>query len=103
ARGSERAQEGEARVIGDKPKTPGTPDGAPKGLAVEQPMTLDLGGNPGRYQIRFGAVYASLGAVLVAAAVAFVVLVVQPGRKPPAQWSDWQPAPGTAAKMTSEI
>jgi hypothetical protein len=63
----------------------------------------ELGGAGGKYEIRFGAVYATLGAVLVAALVAFGVLLAKPGPKPAAAWSTWQPTPGTVATMSSQI
>jgi len=63
---------------------------------------LDPHGNK-RYQGHFVAVYSVLGAILVGAAVAFVVLVVKPGHKAPAAWSTWRPAAGSVTKMTSEI
>ncbi len=63
---------------------------------------LDMTGGK-RYQFHFVAIYATLGAVFLAAAAAFVVLVIKPGHKPPAPWSAWQPALGSTSKMSSEI
>jgi hypothetical protein len=56
-----------------------------------------------RYQGHFLVVYSVLGAILLGAAAAFVVLVIKPGHKAPAAWSTWRPPAGSVAKMTSEI
>jgi hypothetical protein len=77
-------------------------------VASEAPAPLLVPGLPSpagnnRYQIRFGAVYATLGALLVAAMAAFAVLVVKPGHKPPAAWSNWAPTPGSVSTMSSQI
>jgi hypothetical protein len=56
-----------------------------------------------RYQGHFLVVYAVLGAILLGAAAAFVVLVIKPGHKAAAPWSTWKPTAGSVSKMTSEI
>jgi hypothetical protein len=74
--------------------TPQTPFVSARGLDT---------GDAKRYQPHFVAVYASLGAILVAAAAAFVVLVIKPGHRQPSAWASWRPAPGSVTKMMSEI
>lgn len=91
-------------MIERDPTTPGLPpaqQSTPQAPLVV-PRGLDTGDHK-RYQPHFVAVYATLGAILVAAAAAFVVLVVKPGHRPPSAWSSWRPAPGSVAKMMSEI
>ena len=105
-------------MTGEQPGTPGLPAGMPgtdmdaSHPALLEPTAADplvtagpnvLGGNERRYEFRFVAVYATLGAVLIAAIAAFAVLVVKPGHKSPAAWSSWEPTPGTVAKMSSQI
>src|SRR5438105_289032 len=82
------------------PTTPPTPETTAASL-VGTPLLAAHTGK--RYHLHFFAIYATLGAILVGAAVAFVMIVVQPGHKPPATWSNWQPAAASTSKMTSEI
>jgi hypothetical protein len=85
------------------------PPAAPKDdTSAISPVPLALPGldDPARnkrYQVRFGAVYAALGLVFVAAMAGFVVILAKPGHKPPPPWSAWRPASGTVSQMTSEI
>jgi hypothetical protein len=99
-------------VTGEQPGTPGATPGLPQSTlgstdpAVTSPLVApgnELGGSDSRYEKRFLGVYVALGIVLVAAMAAFVVIVVKPGHKAAAQWSTWEPTPGTVAKMTSQI
>ena len=94
----------------EQPGTPpGLPENAPAPLEapIAEPLVPagpnPLGGSSRRYDMRFGAVYVTLGAVLIAAMVAFGLLVVKPGHKPAAAWSSWQPDPGTATVMAKQI
>jgi len=91
-------------VSENTPLSPGQP---PEQDATSQtPLVaargLDAGDNKG-YQAHFVAVYSTLGLILVAAAAAFVILVVKPGHKAPSAWSTWRPATGSVSKMSSEI
>ena len=92
-------------MTGEQPETP-APESAPLATTEASPVppgSNELGGDGRKYDFRFVAVYATLGAVLIAAIVAFGVLVVKPGPKPAAAWSTWQPTPDTVAKMSTQI
>ena len=52
---------------------------------------------------RFLVFYALLGGVLAAAVTGLVVVALQPSPPKPPKWSSWQPATGSAQKVTSEI
>jgi hypothetical protein len=84
------------------PTNPSTPETTEATAPLVTQPGLDMGGDK-RYQFHFLATYATLGAVLLAAVAVFVIVVVQPGRKPPTPWSAWQPTAGSASKMTSQI
>jgi hypothetical protein len=56
-----------------------------------------------RYEFRFIATYAVLGLVLVGVTAGLIVLASRPGPPKAQAWSAWEPAPGTATKMTQEI
>ncbi len=95
--------------MSENPKPPSAPaDGTPASAPETLPVPLAAPGltdsaDSGRYRVRFGAVYASLGVVFLAAMAGFVVIVAKPGHKPSLPWSAWRPAPGTVAQMTNEI
>jgi hypothetical protein len=92
-------------------ETPGIPalppESAPAEAAAAEPVVPQppnvLGGNDRKYDFRFIAVYATLGAVLLAAMAGFIVIIVKPSPKPAAPWSAWQPTPGTVATMSTQI
>lgn len=92
-------------MTGEQPETPALQPSAPSGEtdSLISPLPDLIVGSVGRYGGRFFAVYAGLGAVLLAAMAAFAVLVVKPGHKAAASWSAWEPTPGSVAKMTSQI
>ena len=52
---------------------------------------------------RFLIFYALLGGVLAAALTGLVLVALQPSPPKPPKWSSWQPATGSAQKVTSEI
>ena len=56
-----------------------------------------------RYELRFIAIYAALGLVLVAVTAGLIVLASRPGPPKAQAWSTWQPAPGSTKTMTQEI
>jgi hypothetical protein len=83
---------------------PGTPAGeTATPPLVGAPSLLEDPAARRRYDVRFIAVYAALGAVLLTAAGGFAVLALKPGHKSAGQWSFWRPAAGSTAKMTSAI
>ena len=56
-----------------------------------------------RFERRFMLVYTVLGLILVGASAGLIIYASQPGPPSAKAWSVWQPAPGTAKKMTQEI
>jgi hypothetical protein len=56
-----------------------------------------------RYTGRIIAIYAVLVAALIGAVATLVAYEVNPSLGSSTAWSDWQPAHGTTAKMTTEI
>jgi hypothetical protein len=93
----ESSEPGATATAGDQPGSD------PMLSPLVPPQGLEDPAGRKRYEFRFVGVYATLGAVLVAAIAGFAILVVKPGHKPAAQWSAWQPAASTKAKMTHEI
>jgi hypothetical protein len=91
----------------EHPELP-APEGTEPAPAAESPQpsvvpTLEMPGGNRRYDARFGAIYVTLGVVVLAAIVGFGVLIARPGPKPAAKWSTWQPQPGSVASMSTQI
>jgi hypothetical protein len=83
-------------------ETPPSPFGAPAAPAAPAPLVSPLTENK-RYEFRFIATYAVLGLVLVGVTAGLIILASRPGPAKAQAWSVWQPAPGSAKKMTQEI
>jgi hypothetical protein len=90
------------------PESQATPPADVQPAAAEQEQFAsmrrkDEGHLSKRYEKRFIAIYIALGVVCVAAVVSFGVLIAKAPHKSSTQWSSWQPAPGSASAMATQI
>jgi hypothetical protein len=85
------------------PESPETGVPAVVDAAPALPNALPLTEAPARFTRRFVGVYAALALVFAGAITALVVLVIQPGHKKAAAWSDWKPPSGNTQTMAKAI
>jgi hypothetical protein len=84
------------------PSTPAFPP-FPPSPAPPQSLASFAAPDNSRFERRFTIVYTVLGLILVGATAGLIIYASQPGPPPAKAWSTWEPAPGTANKMTQEI
>jgi hypothetical protein len=71
--------------------------------AVELPEAVRKLGDPRRYAYRFVVCYTLLALAAAGAIAAFVLLLVGPGYRSPAPWSEWRPSRSSPAATVQAI